>query len=171
MTNSALDLLATWPHNNGQMAQLATAPGLEQREEVVDMLGGKKLLGVSVDSQLKLMVIVRAGLPYRSVESVGDKLQLSDEAISAAIAISRRTLIRRKAEGRLSGEESDRLLRLARVASLAMETLGTPAKAARWLKKPNRALDNQTPLSMMDNDIGVRQVESLLDHIEYGLPA
>ena len=153
------------------MALAATETALERKEEVVEMLGGKKLLGGSLDSQLKLMVAVRLGLPYGSVESVGDRLELSDEAISNAIAISRRTLIRRKAEGRLSGEESDRLLRLARVASLAMETLGSAAKAAHWLKQPNRALGNQAPLSMMDNDIGVRQVESLLDHIEYGLPA
>ena len=153
------------------MALAATETALERKEEVVEILGGKKLLGGSLDSQLKLMVAVRLGLPYGSVESVGDRLELSDEAISNAIAISRRTLIRRKAEGRLSGEESDRLLRLARVASLAMETLGSTAKAAHWLKQPNRALGNQTPLSMMDNDIGVRQVESLLDHIEYGLPA
>lgn len=164
-------MFAIWLYDNRQMPQLAFAPTLERKEEVFEMLGGKKHLGFADNSQLKLMAIVRAGLPYQSVESVGDKLELTDEAISTAIAISRRTLIRRKTEGKLSSDESDRLLRLARVASMAIETLGNAGKASHWLKQPNRALGNQTPLSMMDNDIGVRQVESVLDHIEYGLPA
>jgi len=51
----------------------------------------------------------------------------------------------------------------------AEEVLGTAEKAARWLKKPNRALGGAVPLAQLDTDIGARQVEEILGRIEHGL--
>jgi putative toxin-antitoxin system antitoxin component (TIGR02293 family) len=47
--------------------------------------------------------------------------------------------------------------------------LGSEEKAARWLRRPNRALGNQAPLDLMDSDIGTRQVEEVLGRIEHGI--
>jgi putative toxin-antitoxin system antitoxin component (TIGR02293 family) len=65
-------------------------------------------------------------------------------------------------------EESDRVLRVARVSAQAAATLGSEEKAAQWLRRPNRALRNQTPLSLIDSDIRIRQVEEVLGRIEHG---
>jgi putative toxin-antitoxin system antitoxin component (TIGR02293 family) len=65
-------------------------------------------------------------------------------------------------------EESDRVLRLARVSAQAAATLGSEEKAAQSLQRPNLALRNQTPLSLNDSDIGIRQVEEVLGRIEHG---
>ena len=69
----------------------------------------------------------------------------------------------------LPADESDRLLRLKRIAAEAARVLGSQESAARWLHAPNRAIRNQTPLSLLETDIGAQQVESLLGRIEHGV--
>ena len=79
------------------------------------------------------------------------------------------TMARRKREAKLRAGESDRLLRVARVAALAEEILGDKVKAARWLRRPNRILGGKTPLQTLDTDIGASQVETVLHPVEHGL--
>jgi putative toxin-antitoxin system antitoxin component (TIGR02293 family) len=78
-------------------------------------------------------------------------------------------LARRKDKRTLNPVESDRLYRLARVALMAIEVLGSHEKAKQWLERPNRALGGETPLSLLDTDIGARQVEAVLGRIEHGV--
>lgn len=80
-----------------------------------------------------------------------------------------RTIARRKKEQRLRADESDRLLRLARVVAQAAQTLGSEEKAVKWLRRPNRALGNQVPLEILDNDIGALQVDEVLGRIAHGV--
>ncbi len=89
-----------------------------------------------------------------------------------ALVIPRRTLAHRKRRGgRLSSEQSDRLARVVRVVTSAEEALGDGAKAARWLRKPNRALRGRRPLDLLASDLGAPLVEQELGRIEHGLGA
>jgi putative toxin-antitoxin system antitoxin component (TIGR02293 family) len=47
--------------------------------------------------------------------------------------------------------------------------LGTEDKAATWLSRPNRALNGEIPIRLLDTDVGARQVEDILGRIEYGV--
>ena len=145
---------------------MATTPTTLRVQEI---LGGRTVLGRRVTSQRDWIELVRSGLPHSALESLSSLLKLPAESLSAPLALPKRTLARRKRQTRLTAEESDRLLRLARVTAEAMNVLGTPEKASRWLQKPNRALGNATPLSELDTDIGVRLVEQLLGRIEHGV--
>ena len=69
----------------------------------------------------------------------------------------------------LSPEQSDRLARMVRVAERAEEALGNPEKAARWLRKPNRALKQKRPIELLESDVGARMVERALGRIEHGV--
>ena len=136
---------------------------------IQEILGGRRTLGRQVVNEQDLIKIVRSGLPHASLESVQDLLGLSVDAVCASLSLPKRTLARRKKQQRLTAEESDRLLRLARVAAAAVGVFGDPQKASAWLQKPNRALGSVTPLSHMDTDVGVRQVERVLGRIEHGV--
>jgi putative toxin-antitoxin system antitoxin component (TIGR02293 family) len=133
------------------------------------VLGGRQALGQHASNEVELIGMVRAGLPHSALESVMDLLGLSADSISASLALPKRTLARRKNQKRLSAEESDRVLRLARIAAAALETFGDTGKASGWLQKPNRALGNLTPLSRLDTDMGARQVERVLGRIDQGV--
>jgi putative toxin-antitoxin system antitoxin component (TIGR02293 family) len=88
---------------------------------------------------------------------------------AAILSIPERTLARRKKEKRLSAEESDRLVRLARIAALAESTLGSRAKASAWLAAGNTALGGRVPVSELDTDLGAEEVEAVLTRLSHGV--
>lgn len=154
---------AIWRYNRSQMASHAATLRIR------DILGGESVLGRRVSSERDLIDAVRTGLPHAALASVMELLGLSADTVSSALSLPKRTLSRRKREARLTPEESDRLVRLARVAAAAIDLFGEAARAAAWLRKPNRALGNVAPLALMDTDIGMRQVEDLLGRIAHGV--
>ena len=134
------------------------------------MLGGQKTLRRKVISDADLRLLTRDGLPVGALPALAEELAVERKTLAKVVGISDRTLSRRLASSaRLSAEESDRTVRLARVVALAAETLGTSRKASLWLQTPNRALEGQTPLELLDTDGGVRSVETVLGRIAYGM--
>ena len=136
---------------------------------VAETLGGYRVMKARVRTDGRLRDRVRAGLPYSAVKALADRLELPVGSLGNALKISARTLARRRRVGRLSPDESDRLVRLGRIAAMAEQTLGDPDKASRWLRKPNRALGGVVPLEHLDTDVGAREVESILGRIEHGV--
>lgn len=136
---------------------------------VIETLGGARVLRTRPPTVAALRKSVRAGLPYASLDAVAKRLGLGRGEMVRVLGMPARTLARRKAARRLRPEESDRLYRLSRVAALAEEVLGTTDKARRWLHAPNRALGHETPLDLLDTDLGTRQVEDVLLRIAHGV--
>jgi putative toxin-antitoxin system antitoxin component (TIGR02293 family) len=137
-------------------------------EALVETLGGKKVFKRRIVNVDQLRETVKAGLPYACLEALIGKFGLAREEAAAALHLPQRTIARRKKEQRLQADESDRLLRLARVGAQAVATLGSEEKAVQWLRRPNRALGKRVPLDLIDSDIGTRQVEEVLGRIEHG---
>jgi putative toxin-antitoxin system antitoxin component (TIGR02293 family) len=95
----------------------------------------------------------------------------SDEEIWRLV-VPRRTLARRQAANEpLTIEETDKALRLERVASLAERVFGDPAKAQRWMRKPKRGLDGATPVDFLASEAGARKIEAWLHRIDHGMAA
>ncbi len=111
---------------------------------------------------------IREGLPLDLVDEA-----LADGRLTAAeldrLALPRKTLAHRRRLGRLTPEQSDRVVRVLRVIEAAEAAFGDRRKAHTWLRRPTAALDDSAPLDLLDNDIGVRRVESLLGRIEHGI--
>lgn len=135
--------------------------------DIVRTLGGPRLVPARTPEELR--DALRAGLPYGSLAAVATGFSIDGSAIVAILRIPQRTLARRKKERRLTAEESDRLFRLGRVATLAEEVLGTRAKATAWLHAGNRALGGAAPLSELDTDLGAEQVEAVLLRLAHGV--
>ena len=116
-----------------------------------------------------LIPALRTGLAYRSVAALAKFLDAPIEELAVSIGVPRRTLDRRKAEGRLDARTSEKVARLARVAARAEQVLGDVAAMRRWLRTPNRALGMVTPLSMLDMDLGAEAVLDVLGRLEHGV--
>src|SRR5271169_1938949 len=72
-----------------------------------------------------------------------------------AVIIPLRTLQhRRSRREKLSVEESDRVLRVIRVLSLAESVYGSPERALAWLRNPHPRLDGRAPLSLLNTGTG-----------------
>ena len=138
--------------------------------EIVAVLGGKRTFKRPVRSADELVERVRSGLPASSVASLAEALSLKRASVAARLSIPARTLSRRLAtSSRLTHEESDRTLRMARVVALAKEVLGSEEKASHWMSNPNRALGGHCPFDELDTELGVRSVEEILHRIAYGI--
>jgi putative toxin-antitoxin system antitoxin component (TIGR02293 family) len=103
------------------------------------------------------------------VDTLTKGVRISRAELAAALGIPERTLARRKREGLLSSEESAKLVRLARVVQRAEEVFEDLGAAVDWLKSPNAALSGQTPLSLLDTEIGTELVMDMLGRIEHGV--
>jgi putative toxin-antitoxin system antitoxin component (TIGR02293 family) len=94
------------------------------------------------------------------------------EAEINTLVVPRRTLARREAHNEpLSVEETDKALRLERIATLATQIFGQAVKANGWLRKPKRQLEGETPLNFLRSETGARIVEDMLRRIEHGILA
>jgi putative toxin-antitoxin system antitoxin component (TIGR02293 family) len=138
------------------------------KSRVADLLGGKKVLGAVSETE-DFVEAVRHGLPYASLEALTRMLGRDVGDVGAVVGIPERTLARRKHQRLLSPVESDRLYRLAYVTHVALATLGGVQAARIWMSRDNRALGGVTPLSLLDTDIGCRQVEGALHRVSYGI--
>ena len=143
---------------------------MSNTDVIVKLLGGKKALGKKVETNDDLISIVRHGLPFVSFQHVVNIVEGEEDLISY-LKMSTRTLARRRRQVRLRPDESDRVLRLARIVARAEEVFGEGKKAVRWLQKPNRTLGGISPLSLLDTDIGTEKVIHVLGRIEHGVIA
>lgn len=142
--------------------QVASFLGLEDASQ-------KKGRSVNVEhgDVSMLIALIRTGLPHSSFVVLKKSLDVPEKDLARIVSISARTLSRR--EVRFKPDESDRIVRVARIMVTAMDVLGSESKARHWLRNPNRALGNVNPLDLLDTDTGAQVVLGELARIEHGI--
>ena len=112
---------------------------------------------------------IQKGLRFSELQTLQSTLDLPFEQLAAKLCISRSTLHRRKAAGRLSPDESDKVMRLSRLLDHAAKVFGDVEKARAWLKFPQVGLGGAVPLDYAQTEVGAREVDDLLGRIDYGV--
>ena len=142
----------------------------EEQESVYERAA--KLLGLTapVHSEIELVDRLEKGLSVHAVWSLRARAQLTDEEIYGLIA-PRRTLNRRETERQpLSADEADRAVRIARVVARAQQMFsGKRTYAPEWLRTPQHALGDRSPLQVLSRESGARAVEEILLGLEHGI--
>jgi putative toxin-antitoxin system antitoxin component (TIGR02293 family) len=129
------------------------------------------LLGLRASNPLAIAERVQKGLSFEALERFQRNAALSAKALADVVQIRLRTLNRRRVEGRLQPDESDRLVRASRVFGKALELFEGDAEAARrWLTTPQKALGGTLPLTLARTEVGAREVETLIGRLEHGIP-
>ncbi len=128
------------------------------------------LLGLRSFDTAALVKRLEEGVSYAAFERLKHRLKVSSKELADATLITQRTLARRKKAGRMQPDESDRLVRLARVFSRAIELFeGDSDSAQDWMMRRNRALGGVSPFEMVRTGVGSREVEMLIGRIEHGV--
>ncbi len=117
----------------------------------------------------ELVSVVHAGLLFRELEILREQLALPMDQLARKLGIARATLHRRKVSGRLGADESDKVLRFARLLAQATDVFGGVEEARQWLSFPQYGLGGAVPLDFAGTEVGAREVEKLLGRIEYGV--
>jgi putative toxin-antitoxin system antitoxin component (TIGR02293 family) len=115
------------------------------------------------------MEAIHAGLPVRELQELRAGLGVPLGRLVLLLGISKATLHRREAGGRLGSAESERVVRFARLMGKAVEVLETEESARQWLASPQFGLGGAVPLDYAGTELGAREVEDLLGRIEYGV--
>ncbi|MGH9803112.1 MAG: type II RES/Xre toxin-antitoxin system antitoxin [Blastocatellia bacterium] len=127
-------------------------------------------LGIKATNPVQLVQAIGKGFSFATLERVRKETDLPMERLASAIGLSPRTLTRRKKEKKLSVTESDRLVTLTRLLTLAVALFEEQKPSAlRWFVQPNRALGNLSPLEMAATETGAREVENLIGRLEHGV--
>src|SRR5437773_4264792 len=129
----------------------------------------KTMAGIKAKNSHELIRRIQKGLPFSDLKVLQDSIDMPFEQLAEKLAISRSTLQRRKAAGRLSPDESDKVIRFARLLEHATDVFGDIDKARAWLKFPQRGLGGAVPLDYAETEIGAREVDNLLGRIDYGV--
>ena len=129
----------------------------------------KKTLLAKAKHATELIRQIQKGLRFSELQTLQNSLDLPFEQLAAKLCISRSTLHRRKAAGRLSPDESDKVMRLSRLLDHAAKVFGDVEKARAWLKFPQVGLGGAVPLDYAQTEVGAREVDDLLGRIDYGV--
>ena len=132
----------------------------------------RKKLGIrsALSAEVDLITLVEARLPVSVVSDLMHHGVLEKEIYS--VILPRRTLQHRRArKEKLSREESDRAVRLARLATLAEKVFGDRDAGMHWLRTPKKRFNGRMPMEMMATETGSRLIEEALYQIDEGMAA
>ena len=127
-------------------------------------------MGAGASADMDRVTLVLRGLSVGAVQFMLDSGWLTPAELDRLV-LPRKTLANRRKLDTLTPEQSDRLLRAARVIAAAEETFGAREKAATWLHRSTAALAGEAPLDRLDTSEGARDVETLLGRIAHGIAA
>lgn len=152
----------------GGSASMRKDPGV-MKVVYVEWPQNNPLIVLSQSPTHVLVHQIRAGVDGALVRGFLDDLKIPTPSFAESVGISPRTLVRRYHE-HFKGEDAAKVVRYAKVFSLAIETFGAPDKAYSWLERPNRTLpDNATPASLLDTEFGAEEVVDSLHRIQHGV--
>jgi putative toxin-antitoxin system antitoxin component (TIGR02293 family) len=138
-----------------------------QGRSVAALLGVKPGRAGYVD-QFDIADAVAKGLSVDAVDRLCAAVSPADPTLRYRI-IPKATLARRQRTRRLTREESDRLARLARIWTFAVEVWGSEAAARQFLAKPHPLLAGRVPRDFAaETEVGAREVEGLIGRLKYG---
>jgi len=121
-------------------------------------------------SKMDRVSLIRAGLPYESIEFISDKSNLSIKQLLHLLDMPQTTYNKRKRDNHLlSGRDSEIILVLTELLEFGLDVFNDEKeKFHRWLQKPNISLDGATPISLFDSLTGIQEVRNSLNRLEYG---
>jgi putative toxin-antitoxin system antitoxin component (TIGR02293 family) len=127
------------------------------------------LLRIARQSSKKQIEAIHAGLPASTFTAMASYLGVSQGQLAGSLSILPRTLRNRASHGKLSQEESEKSLRVARLFAKARDILGGEKRAKEWITSPVKSLGGQKPIDLLETDIGAQDVMNVLFAIEWGV--
>lgn len=142
------------------MSRLAKIPAENSRPFLVP----------SSRNQRDLIQRMKAGIEFSELVSLSSATGQPLAELAVRVGIPPRTLARRKVAGRLSTEESERVVRLASLYEKAFALFNGDVPGARqWMSRSQKALGGESPLDYAETELGAREVENLIGRLEHGV--
>jgi putative toxin-antitoxin system antitoxin component (TIGR02293 family) len=112
---------------------------------------------------------VERGIPLSALEKFSVYSGITMKELLEVVIPLRTLKHRRERKEPLNIDESDRLVRVARIYELAVKVYGDHDDGRKWLTGPKKRFDGRTALAMLRSESGERVVEELLYQIDEGV--
>jgi putative toxin-antitoxin system antitoxin component (TIGR02293 family) len=122
------------------------------------------------NSRLEQVDVIRAGIPYDSIEAVSKHLNNPVKTVLAIIGIPQTTYNKKKIEHLFwDSRDSELLILINELIDYGLEVFNNEEeKFQRWLKKPNLSIGGNSPETMLDTITGINEVKFSLNRLEFG---
>src|SRR5437762_12705293 len=110
----------------------------------------------AVDTVHQQIGRIKTGLSFRSVQNLQKALDIPLETVASVLGMSRATLHRRKRQGKIDEDESEKLVRYQRLLKKAEDVFGDGKSAREWLRHKQAGLGSTVPLDVARTEIGER---------------
>jgi putative toxin-antitoxin system antitoxin component (TIGR02293 family) len=123
----------------------------------------------AADRPLGIADTVEDGLPVAAVERIAKAIAPDDAGFKYRIVPKATLERRRRARGRLTSEEGNRVARLAKAYSMALSIYHDEALVAEFMRRPHMLLEGKTPRDVaLATGPGADAVVHLLGALAYG---
>ena len=118
---------------------------------------------------LEAINLIRAGYPAAIMKEASSYFTVPDARIQKIVQVPASTASRlEKKQARIDPAATERIFRMGTVTRMAISVFEQEAAAIAWMRQPNRALGDTSPLDLMDTEPGAVSVRLILNAIATG---
>ena len=123
-----------------------------------------------ISNKMAIRSVIQYGLPSSVFTLIRTTVPFSEGDWSSLLGLSTKTLKRYKTDGRqFKPLQSEKIIEMAEVAHMGVDTFGNLDRFKLWLASPNYALGNISPLELLKDSYGKEMVISELTRINHGI--
>jgi putative toxin-antitoxin system antitoxin component (TIGR02293 family) len=115
--------------------------------------------------------LIRAGIPKQAMNHLMEIADISLTEMAMIVHTSDRTLRRYSDHQKLSQEQSERMIELAKLYSRGEEVFGSINMFKDWMDSTLLSLGNKKPKAFLDTSMGIQMIMDELGRIEHGILA
>jgi len=131
-------------------------------------LSGKKEFD-TIKNDSDFITMIRTGIPKQAMTHLMQVADLSLLEMASITHTSDRTLRRYKPQQKLSQEQSERMIELAKLYTRGEEVFGTMGAFRQWMNTILLPLGNKRPKEFLDTSIGIKMLMDELGRIQHGI--
>ena len=136
---------------------------------VTQLLGGRRVLGQEVRTQMDLIKLSREGIPKASLLHLANYMGSPMSQMAELLPVTERTIQRYETREQFNGVVSECVLHIAEVVARGVDVFEDKEGFLSWLDQPSTALGGQTPKSLLSSRFGTDMVLDELTRIEHGI--
>ena len=133
------------------------------------LLGGSKVLGHKIQTEMDLYELGKEGIPKKSLIDLCKNINMSVRSLSVVLHVTERTLQRKKDPDLLNGMISEHIIQIAEVYSRGNEVFDSIEYFQIWINAVNKSLGSRKPIELLSSRYGAQMVLDELGRIEHGV--
>jgi len=134
---------------------------------LMGMSGKKDFAAVRSDSDL--ISLIRMGIPRQAMDNLMTVADLSLNEMAVIVHTSDRTLRRYTANQKLSQEQSERMIEMARLYTRGEEVFGSLQEFREWMDTSLHAFGNKRPKEFLDTSLGIAMIMDEIGRVQHGI--